>query len=85
MSEGAYQSGNGYSTRVSLPGYLACYPSSQREASHVSSQGEEAISVTHDIYNVSYALSPMKLDKIANGCIHNKRSRVTPIKMFNIG
>ena len=49
LPEGAYQSGNGYSTRVSLPGYFACNPLSWREASHVSSQGKEAVSVTHDI------------------------------------
>ena len=47
-SEGAYQSGNEYSTGVSLPGYFACYPPSQRDASHISSQGEKAASVTHD-------------------------------------
>ena len=48
LPKGPYQSGNGYSTRVHLPGHLACYTSSQREASHVSSQGKEAIFVTHD-------------------------------------
>ena len=48
LPKGPYQSGNGYSTRVHLPGHLACDPSSQREASHVSSQGKEAIFVTHD-------------------------------------
>ena len=48
LSEGAYQPGNGYSTGVSLPGYLTCYPPSRRDASHVSSQGEKAISVMHD-------------------------------------
>ena len=31
-----------------MPGHLACDPSSQREASHVSSQGKEAVFVTHD-------------------------------------
>ena len=51
LPKGAYQSSNGYSTRVHLPGHLACDPSSQREASHVSSQGKEAVFVTHDIYN----------------------------------
>ena len=50
LPEGAYQSGKGYSTRVSLPGVLHHDPLSRREASHVSSQGEEAVSVTHDIY-----------------------------------
>ena len=48
LPEGAYQSGNGYSTRVPLPGHIACFPSSWREASHVRSQGKEAISVTQD-------------------------------------
>ena len=50
LSKGPYQSGNGYSTGVSLPGHLTCDPSSQREAIHVSSQGKEAVFVTHDIY-----------------------------------
>ena len=48
LPKGQYQLGNGYSTRVHLPGHLACDPSSRREASHVSSQGKEAIFVTHD-------------------------------------
>ena len=48
LPKGWYQSGNGYSTGVHLPGHLACDPSSRREASHVSSQGKEAIFVTHD-------------------------------------
>ena len=48
LPKGPYQSGNGYSTRVHLPGHLACDPSSRREASHISSQGKEAIFVTHD-------------------------------------
>ena len=48
LPKGLYQSGNGYSTRVHLPGYLACDPSSQREASHISSRGKEAVFVTHD-------------------------------------
>ena len=48
LPKGPYQSGNGYSTRVHLPGHLACDPSSWREASHVSSQGREAVSVAHD-------------------------------------
>ena len=52
LPKGQYQSDNGYSTRVHLPGHLACNPSSQREASHVSSQGKEAVFVTHDIYVV---------------------------------
>ena len=47
LPKGVYQSGNGYSTRVHLPEHLACDPSSWREASHVSSQGKEAIFVTH--------------------------------------
>ena len=51
LPKGQYQSGNGYSTGVHLPGHLACDPSSQREASHVSSQGKEAVFVTHDIHN----------------------------------
>ena len=50
LSKGAYQSGDGYSTGVHLSEHLACVPSSQRESSHVSSQGKEAASVTHDIY-----------------------------------
>ena len=48
LPKGPYQSSNGYSTRVHLPGHLACDPLSQREASHVSSQGKEAVFVTHD-------------------------------------
>ena len=48
LPKGQYQSGNGYSTGVHLPGHLACDLSSQREASHISSQGKEAIFVTHD-------------------------------------
>ena len=48
LPKGAYQSGDGYSTRVHLSEHLACVPSSQRESSHVSSQGKEAASVTHD-------------------------------------
>ena len=48
LPKGPYQSSNGYSTRAHLPGHLACDPSSQREASHVSSQGKEAVFVTHD-------------------------------------
>ena len=50
LPKGPYQSGNGYSIRVHLPGHLACNPSSQREASHISSQGKEAVFVTHDTY-----------------------------------
>ena len=48
LPKGPYQSGNGYSTGVHLPGHLTCDPSSQREASHVSPQGKEAVFVTHD-------------------------------------
>ena len=48
LPKGAYQSGDGYSTGVHPPEHLACVPSSQRESSHVSSQGKEAASVTHD-------------------------------------
>ena len=48
LPKGAYQSGDGYSTGVHLPEHLACVPSSQRESSHISSQGKEAASVTHD-------------------------------------
>ena len=51
LPKGAYQQGDGYSTGVHLPEHLACVPSSRRESSHVSSQGKEAASVTHDIYN----------------------------------
>ena len=43
-----YQQGDGYSTGVPLPEHLARVPSSRREPSHVSSQGKEAASVTHD-------------------------------------
>ena len=53
LPKGPYQSSNGYSTRVHLPGHLACDPSSQREASHASSQGKEAVFVAHDIYTIS--------------------------------
>ena len=52
LQKGAYQSGDGYSTGVHLPEHLACVPSSRRESSHVSSQGKEAASVTHDIDNI---------------------------------
>ena len=48
LPKGPYLSGNGYLTGVHLPGHLASNPSSRREASHVSSQGKEAIFVTHD-------------------------------------
>ena len=48
LPKGQHQSGNGYSTRVHWPEHLTCNPSSQREASHVSSQGKEAVFVTHD-------------------------------------
>ena len=48
LPKGAYQQGDGYSTGVHLPEHLACVPSSRRESSHVSSQGKEAASVTHD-------------------------------------
>ena len=50
LPKGPYQSSNGYSARVHLPGHLACNPSSRREASHISSQGKEAVFVTHDTY-----------------------------------
>ena len=50
LPKGLYQSSNGYSTRVHLPGHLTCDPSSRREASHVSPQGKEAVFVAHDIY-----------------------------------
>ena len=33
-----------------IPGHLTRNPSSRRGASHIGSQGEEAISVTHDTY-----------------------------------
>ena len=52
LPKGAYQSGDGYSTGVHLSEHLACIPSRWRESSHVSSQGKEAASVTHDIYNI---------------------------------
>ena len=57
LPKGAYQSGNGYSTGVHLPEHLACNPSSRREASHVSSQGKEAVFVTHDIYPILLHMS----------------------------
>ena len=50
LPKGVYQSGNGYSTGVHLSEHLTCVPLSRREANHVSSQGKEAVSVTHDIY-----------------------------------
>ena len=49
LPKGAYQQGDGYSTGVPLPEHLARVPLSRREPSHVSSQGKEAASVTHDI------------------------------------
>ena len=52
LPKGAYQSGNGCSTGLHLPEHLACNPSSQRETGHLSSQGKEAVFVTHDIYNM---------------------------------
>ena len=52
LLKGAYQSGDGYSTGVHLSEHLACVPSRRRESSHVSSQGKEAASVTHDICTV---------------------------------
>ena len=52
LPKGQHQSGKRYSTRVHRPKHLACDPSSWREASHVSSQGKEAVFVTHDIYFV---------------------------------
>ena len=54
LPKGPYQSGNGYSTGVHLPGHLACDSSSRREASHVSPQGKEAIFVTHDMYIIKH-------------------------------
>ena len=48
LPKGVYQSGDGYSTGVHLSEHLTCVPSSRRESSHVSSQGKEATSVTHD-------------------------------------
>ena len=59
LPKGAYQSGDGYSTRVHLPEHLACVPSSRRESSHVSSQGKEVASVTHDIYNIMTSIMVM--------------------------
>ena len=50
LPKGAYQQGNGYSTEVPLPEHLTRVPSSRRGSSHISSQGKEAASVTHDIY-----------------------------------
>ena len=57
LPKGTYQSSNGYSTRVHLPGHLACDPSSRREASHVSWQGKEA-SLSH------MTLSPRSLKRL---------------------
>ena len=48
LPKGAYQSGDGYLTKVHLSEHLACVPLSRRESSQVSSQGKEAASVTHD-------------------------------------
>ena len=48
LPKGAYQSDDGYSTGVHLSEHLACVPLSRRDANHVSSQGKEAVSVTHD-------------------------------------
>ena len=56
LPKGAYQSGDGYSTGVHLPEHLACVPPSRREASHVSPQGKEAASVTHDIYMLTESI-----------------------------
>ena len=56
LPKGAYQQGDGYSTGVPLPEHLARVPSSRREPSHVSSQGKEAASVTHDTYRDSVPL-----------------------------
>ena len=53
LPKGAYQQGDGFSTGVPLSEHLARVPSSQRGSSHVSSQGKEAASVTHDIYHMS--------------------------------
>ena len=50
LPKDVYQQGNGYSTGVHLPEHLACVPLSWRESSHISSQGKEAASVTHDIH-----------------------------------
>ena len=65
LPKGVYQSGDGYSTGVHLSEHLACIPSSRREASHVSSQGKEAVSVTHDIY-IDYFFTHFNLS-LANG------------------
>ena len=64
LPKGAYQSGNGYSTGVHLSEHLACVPPSQREASHVSSQGKEAASVTHDIYQQCYFYCSIAVIKV---------------------
>ena len=61
LPKGAYQQGDGYWTRVHLPEHLACVPSSQRESSHVSSQGKEAASVTHDIYMNKKTFNPYNI------------------------
>ena len=58
LPEGPYQSSSRYSTRVHLPGHLACDRSSRRKASHISSQGKEAVFVTHDICLKSVTFSP---------------------------
>ena len=45
-----------------IPEHLARVPSSRREPSHVSSQGKEAASVTHDIYEILQVLNTYLID-----------------------
>ena len=72
LPKGAYQSGNGYSTRVHLPGDLACDPSSRREASQVSSQGKEA-SLSHMTLSPSSLKHPRFIIKIEKHIYNNHR------------
>ena len=80
LPKGQYQSGNGYSTRIHLPGHLACDPSSRREASHVSSQGKEAVFVTHDtlpqVVKASHFIIKVKKHIYNNHRLINKHCRL---------
>ena len=49
LPKGVYQPGGGYSTRVAGPSTQPAIPRAlQRETSHISPQGKEAVLVTHD-------------------------------------
>ena len=65
LAAGGCQSGNGYSTGISHT--RAPYPqppSSQRGASHIGSQDEEAVSVTHDTLPQVVKASALYYEKI---------------------